>query len=70
MSIAKDLEQIITYMEVTHPDNILIINKLKGIYEEINTNVTQQTDRREVVHAFRWKSTIFHPEVQASYVRE
>lgn len=66
----EDLKQIITYMEVTHPDNILIINKLKGIYEKINTNVIQQTDRREVVHAFRWKSTIVHPEVQTPYVRE
>ena len=66
----EDLEQIITYMEVTHPDNILIINKLKGIYEKINANTIQQTDRREVVHAVRWKKSILRPEVQALNVGE
>ena len=50
MSTIEELAQIITYMEVTHPDNTLIINKLKRIHEEINTNAIQQTDRREVVH--------------------
>lgn len=70
MSAIEELEQIITYMEVTHPDNILIINKLKRIYEEINTKTTRKTARREVVHAFRWKSTIVHSEVQTLDARE
>lgn len=57
-------------MEVTHPDNLFIIKKLKRIYEEINTNTIQQTTRREVVHAIRWKSTIVHPEIQTLNARE
>ena len=36
-----DLELVITFMEVMHPDNTFIINKLKRIYEEINANAVQ-----------------------------
>jgi len=66
----EDLEQIISYMEVTHPENTFIINKLKNVYEKINANTIQQTDRREVVHAIRWKAPIVRTEVQALNVGE
>ena len=46
----EDLELIITFMEVMHPDNTFIINKLKRIYEEINANAVQPSDRGQVVH--------------------
>ena len=45
-----DLELVITFMEVIHPDNTFIINKLKRIYEEINANAVQPSDRGQVVH--------------------
>lgn len=65
----EDLKQVITYMEVTHPENTFIINKLRFIYEEIKINATQQTTRREVNNAIRWKASVIRAEVQAPDVR-